>query len=528
MNTTLQSYDEIPYNSRPIELTHPQALAARARALGWQPPALEGARVLELGAASGGNLIPLAFYLPHTHFVGVDLSRAQVEDGQKPIASLGLKNIELCHANILDLSPDPDRDALGHFDYIIVHGVYSWVPPVVQERILSLCAERLSPNGLACISYNVLPGFRVRQMTRDLLLERIDKNLPPRERLQQARALIERMHALTLNGTSLTAQALHEDLAHLLTVRDSYLYHEYLEETNEALSFAQFSQRITHYGLEFVAETDLSGSYFIEEMSDHPRLTLEMDEDIRRGRPFRQSLLTRQTAPRKTMDNASRVRSLIWQAGLQAVNGDEIELATDSAFAVRELRSGRHYEVTHPLVKAALALLINHGPAGLPGGELIEAACGLVRQYGHAREADKPALLADALLRLWQNGALNAAVVDSPPVQAHWARSAVPERPKAHALARLQAQSGAGYACACAHLPVELDGFSTALLLALNGQQDRAALKAGLLAHLRQMPALRKELGLDGMSTAALSGLVEQNMRRLLETFAREGLLEPD
>ena len=72
-------------------------------------------------------------------------------------AAVGLDNVRLEVRDILD-----DRRALEEFDYIIAHGVYSWVPKPVQDALLGLCRDHLSPNGIALVDYNVAPGWHVR------------------------------------------------------------------------------------------------------------------------------------------------------------------------------------------------------------------------------------------------------------------------------------------------------------------------------------------------------------------------------
>src|SRR5262245_31762919 len=112
------TYDQVPYHSDPFPHTHPSHLATIGLLFGMNPPEVETCRMLELGCASGGNLVPMAQNLPGAQFVGVDLSARQVEDGQKSIAALGLSNLELRHASITDISADD-----GLFDYIVCHGV---------------------------------------------------------------------------------------------------------------------------------------------------------------------------------------------------------------------------------------------------------------------------------------------------------------------------------------------------------------------------------------------------------------------
>jgi SAM-dependent methyltransferase len=161
---TLPSYDQVPYESFAMPDTHPDYLATLVRLLGVQAAPAERCRVLELGAAAGGNRIPMAFGLPESTFVGVELGAEQARCGQAMIAALGLANVHLRHQDILDLDLDQEP-----WDYILVHGVYSWVPEVVRERILALCGRLLAPHGIAYLSYNVLSGWHSRAMLRDIL-----------------------------------------------------------------------------------------------------------------------------------------------------------------------------------------------------------------------------------------------------------------------------------------------------------------------------------------------------------------------
>ena len=157
------SYDEVPYHSFPFPETHPDRLAMIGRLFGLIPPDVTRCRVLELGCAGGGNIMPMAALYPNSRFVGIDLSARQVEAGTRNISQLGLSNIELRHGSITDVD-----DSWGQFDYILCHGVYSWVPAAVQDKILDICKWNLSPDGIAYVSYNTLPGWHMRGMIREI------------------------------------------------------------------------------------------------------------------------------------------------------------------------------------------------------------------------------------------------------------------------------------------------------------------------------------------------------------------------
>src|SRR5579884_2024888 len=180
------SYDDIPYVSNPFLQSHPDRLATIATLFGLSIIRVDRCRVLELGCASGGNLLPMAQSFPESTFIGIDYSARQIADGQKFVEKLGLKNVQLKCLSILDITPE-----FGSFDYIICHGVYSWVPPPVQEKILDICRRNLTPNGIAYVSYNTYPGWHMRGMIRDMMLYHASHFTEPLTKVRQARALLD-------------------------------------------------------------------------------------------------------------------------------------------------------------------------------------------------------------------------------------------------------------------------------------------------------------------------------------------------
>src|SRR5690625_1770223 len=122
------SYDRQPYFSNVFPWSAPGYIRAAAHLYGIQSPPVANARILELGCAAGGNCIPIASLYPDAQVVGVDISARQIAAGQRVIEQAGLTNIRLLNQCFSRLPTD-----LGKFDYIIAHGVWSWVPEVVQQ-----------------------------------------------------------------------------------------------------------------------------------------------------------------------------------------------------------------------------------------------------------------------------------------------------------------------------------------------------------------------------------------------------------
>ena len=165
INDLKESYDDFLYVSKPFSNTCITSLMAKALIYGLDPVPVEDARVLELGSSCGGNIIPQALYNPTATFTGIDLSPTQVKHGNELIESMGLKNITLLEKNIMDID-----ETFGTFDYIIVHGIWSWVPDVVKDKILNICSHNLSDRGIAYVSYNTYPGWKRLEQLRDIML----------------------------------------------------------------------------------------------------------------------------------------------------------------------------------------------------------------------------------------------------------------------------------------------------------------------------------------------------------------------
>jgi SAM-dependent methyltransferase len=184
-------FNLVPYTSIAFPQSQPARLAALGILFGLSPPAVATARVLELGCAAGGNLIPLAARFASARFVGIDLSVRHVEEGRQRIAALGLDNIEIRQGDLATIELEES------FDDIICHGVYSWVPPAARDAILRISSRNLTRGGLAYVSYNVFPGWRMRNVVRDIMLYHAGESGPPRERIAKARWVVEQMAKFT-------------------------------------------------------------------------------------------------------------------------------------------------------------------------------------------------------------------------------------------------------------------------------------------------------------------------------------------
>ena len=254
--------------------------------------------MLELGCSMGGNLIVMAQDHPDSRFLGIDASSRQIADGWKTVDALGLKNIQLRHLDILDVGED-----IGEFDYIISHGVYSWVPARVQNKMLEICQRHLAPNGVAYISYNTLPGWHIRGVIRDMMFYRGMQFADPQTALAQAKALVEFVAQSSKGADTPYQRMLQSELKHLGQMEDYYLHHEHLEENNQPLYFHEFARRLAVSGLQYLGDADFSTmvssnfsaevSKTLQELGAHDIVQMEQYMDFVRCRYFRKTLICR-------------------------------------------------------------------------------------------------------------------------------------------------------------------------------------------------------------------------------------------
>lgn len=291
---SLASYDAIPYPSRPIRHSHPCRLATLPHLFGLEPTHPGKARVLELGCAAGGNLLPMAQDLPESEFFGVDLSARQIEAGQTRLARLArlagasLNNVTLEHRSIADVT-----DGLGVLDYIICHGVYSWVPREIQDRILEIGRRQLSPHGVLYVSYNTQPGWRLRGAVREMMQFHTNAFKDPREKIAQARSLLKFLAESAESVGEAYPTLLREEAKLLDKQSDAYLFHEHLEADNEPLYFTEFVERANLAGLSYLAEAEFAmmlsdnfGKAAAGALAEAPLLRQEQYMDFLRARTF--------------------------------------------------------------------------------------------------------------------------------------------------------------------------------------------------------------------------------------------------
>ncbi len=509
------SYDEIPYESRPYPQSHPDRLATLGYLFGMEPTPITKCRVLELGCASGGNLIPMAYHLPNSEFVGIDLSSRQVEIGQEMIEALGLKNIQIKQGNLMDID-----SSWGGFDYIICHGVYSWVSDETQEKILSIVSKNLAPQGIAYISYNTYPGWHIREMIRHIMLYHANQFKETRERIEQARAFMDFLVRSIPSGNTAYHLLLQNELSLIQQSQDWYLFHDHLEEVNVPIYFYQFVERIGRHGLQYLAEAEfptMLTCHFPQEVSETLErispdiIHAEQYMDFLRNRLFRQTLLCHREIPLKRDLTAEKVKRLFIASDTSSERGS-LDFIPEGKEIFRT-SAGSTVETDFPLTKSALRVLKGYWPRAIRFDHLFrEANRFLGHHHPYEEDQEKQQALAEDILHCYV-----ANIVELHTWQAEFVIQ-VPKRPKVSPLVMYQANH---------HLPitnqrhelVHLDAIGKQLILLLNGMKERKEILQKLIEQVQQGALIVHQNGHplsdDEQIRNILVGAMEQTLAHL-------------
>ncbi|HEX7452114.1 MAG TPA: class I SAM-dependent methyltransferase [Polyangiaceae bacterium] len=472
------SYDSLPYGSLPHEDSHPRWLATVAALFGVSAPPPNGARILELGCASGGNLIPIAESLPKSACLGIDLSSRQVESGKELIQATGLKNIALKQASILDFG-----ESEAEFDYIICHGVYSWVAPDIQQRILEICGSKLTPNGVAYVSYNIYPGWHMQGMLRGMMKFHAGRSEGPAEQVAQSRALLELLAKTVPSEGSPYGLFLERENERLRHSADWYIYHDHLEETNDPVYFHEFVRRASLAGLQFLGESEVRSmlpGHFSQEIQLALRalstnlIQAEQYMDFFRNRAFRETILCRRGVALNRRLDAQRVRSFSFATALRphAAHSD-LRQAESLRFTGPGWPS---VDVSDPIGKATLLCLRDVWPRALTL-DILESQVRTRLALGTGTEQSRSDL-AETLWRWFLHGAVS--MTASPAI----AVTQAAERPLGSAFAQAQARAGQTTLTNLLHRSVKLNAFDAVVLTLLDGSRTRAAVAAQMAEHV--------------------------------------------
>jgi SAM-dependent methyltransferase len=388
------AYDDMPYRSLPIEWSAPERLALASLLHGGPRAPRRGYRVLELGCGDGANLLALAYYRRDAEFVGVDFATSQIEAAHRRRAALGLTNVDFIAVDFREA----DEHLAGRFDYILAHGVFSWVSAPCRAALLDLFATRLQVGGLVYVNYNAFPGWKLRGMVRDYLLAATSGCEPLAKRAQAAQAAAQHVLDSMAPGTHAYSALIANEFRMVCEGHRSYVAHEYLAPENQAFWSSEFLGLARAYGLDVVAEADFSyasGRVPAElpaqlQAAQLGARSIDDTVDLLCFRQLHSPILTVQPLHRRPLE-AEEFEDLIVASCL------ERRIEPDAACARYVHPSGYEVEVKEAQVGSAFELMRGRWPQGLRIGDLF----------------DDPTHVAEDLLLMHRHGLIELRTVEA-------------------------------------------------------------------------------------------------------------------
>lgn len=484
-----RAYEQVAYPGYVYPRTHPARLEVIARLFGLRPPPARTARVLEVGCGDGGNALAIAQTLPEAQVLGFDLTAGPLQHGRALAAEAGLTNVELRCADLLD----PEQmAAIGTADYVIAHGIYSWISPAGRGALLALCERCLTAQGVAFVSYNAYPGSHLRDMAREVLAFHLRDVSGPTARLAGAHQLIETIVAT--ESPNPFARVLREHLQRMLDNGDALLYHDDLAEISTPFYLHEFVEHAGAHGLQFLSEAELSDSQLYDVPEAVGKLIASLPDDVVvreqyldffTNRMFRQTLLvSSELSPTRAIDD------------------QVVESMAISCHARREssgfvAEGGATISTTHPLAEAALLELGDRWPRAVSFDGLLRGAGARIGIAEPEHDLEAVGVLRSLLLQAFVARAVRLHGCALP-------AGGLQPSPRASPLARAQARAGTPV------LSTLLPGNHR-----VAADEDRQLLQA--LDGTRELATLAAELGYE-----------QSELLAMLERVAAAGLLVAD
>jgi SAM-dependent methyltransferase len=357
----------------------PAWLAMTALLMGHRPPDLSKPfRYADLGCGNGFTALVVAATCPDAEVWGFDFSPAHVETARRMVAQAGIENITFVETSFAELARQHDR-GLPEFDFIVTHGVLSWVNSENRRHVTEVIARRLRPGGLAYLGYNSVAGWAsmvpIRALMRLLAAgtpERTDLAvgdvLDFLDRMKQAGAQYFRLHP-TLDSR----------LAELRKQDPRYIAHEFLNKDWHPLMFCDIANEMTEAKCVFIGSATLTDN--IEPVSlpggvvpllaeEHDVYVRETLRDLGCAQPFRRDVYRRGIAPLLPVEHGALVEAL-------SIVGLGVPIKDEITFTIPTGTVTGQPEIYRPL----LAMLDNgpltipqaHKSSGLAGRPLPEA-----------------------------------------------------------------------------------------------------------------------------------------------------------
>lgn len=379
----MSEFDELPYEQIAFPETSPRWLTLLARLYGSPSAALSLGSIIEIGCGPGLNACTIARLTPETHVIGLDLSQQHISLAEATRARVGAKNVSFirCDIGTHHLAP-------ASASVVIAHGIFSWVPRGIQQRILAEATSALIPNGLLYLSYNTLPGWALRGVVRQLMLANAIENEPLTTKVLRSQAELKQLAPLLQQQSQGIAPLLLNEIQRVGNSPLTYIAHEYLAPNNDAFLFSDVINQAASHGLSYLGDArpwtvwrysfDHQFARQLEAL-DQSWVLRENTADIIVNRSFRRSIFRKVGVDASALKNSSfrspndgpdvAIHASALTGLFVRLNGPPMQDHSGRITQVKNL-SGQLLNVDDPVLQLILSLISQRAPKSLLYDEL--------------------------------------------------------------------------------------------------------------------------------------------------------------
>ena len=253
-----------------------------------------------------------------------------------------------------DFSTFCSRDDLPNFNFIALHGIWSWISQRNQSIIVDFIKRKLNVGGVVYISYNVPPGWASMLPMRDLLVAYTQKNIANSAQLsgkisssmEFANRLMAVEPAFAAANPSLSKRL------ELMAGQDArYLAHEYFNADWSPMSFMSLNKAFSAAKLSFAISSNVLDTVPVINFSEDQLKLLneiedveykEMIKDFVINQTFRRDLWVKGARKLASHEKAAALRELNFTLVSKAAN---VELEVQGARGKANLNSEVYQQV---------------------------------------------------------------------------------------------------------------------------------------------------------------------------------------
>jgi SAM-dependent methyltransferase len=329
----------ITYPQRYYREINPAALAFAALQCGYAAPRLDQPfRYMDLGCGHGYSTTLCAALFPQGQFIGIDFNPDHIASAEKLRLAARIENATFLATTFAAMAND-QAGQTGDCDFIVMHGVMSWVSEAVQRDIALLIERRLKPGGLLYVSYNCQPGWAAKMPLRELLADayQLASGKTVADRLHQAVSLLRQL--ADSGAQYFTTNPGVMPLIELIEQQDAgYLAHEFLNRHWTVFHHRDMAAKMTSIGLDYLGSANAADNIRLLAMPEKPAALIaaipdlvmrETMRDLVLDRQFRRDIYGRNLKPLRLSEFVSALKNTHF---VQARSRDDCSLTIKRSF----------------------------------------------------------------------------------------------------------------------------------------------------------------------------------------------------